>query len=307
MSNVVEAKAQAFAGEPVAQPVLVAPQRAANEPSTALSVVDYAVRSGASVQQIQALMDLQVRADNHQLELMREKRRMDDEDRRTAARLAFDAALAAFRSKNVVVIKTREVVQKARDGGDGPRFWQAEFDEVCRTLSGPLSECGFGFRHDMKFGTKRWMVDGVENDNPWVYVTCILTHKQGHTEVLELDGPPWEGGTMNGLQRMSASGSFLKRVSVLTITGTPTGGEDDESQRDAASGKAQPRALSGEADAALQDLIEAGQQKAGQGMDALTAWWAALTEQQRKVVTPSFAAMRQAARRADAKKGDGNV
>jgi len=54
-----------------AQPLAEAPQQRSE-----LSVVQYLVQSGASVEQVQAALELQVRADNHKLEMMREKRRM---------------------------------------------------------------------------------------------------------------------------------------------------------------------------------------------------------------------------------------
>lgn len=267
-----------------------------------LTVIEHAMRTGATPAEMREILAALRDMDMHQLELMREKRRMDEEVRKVAAQLAFDEALSRFRSHNVIIPRTKEVVQSARGGGPGPRFWQAEFDEVCRRLSGPLSECGFGFRHDMRFGAKRWMTEGVENDNPWVFTVCLLTHKQGHTERLELDGPPWDGGSMNDLQRMSASGSFLKRVGLLTITGTPTGGEDDEGARGAAGDtprKAQRRDPDGDSQAAIASLSKAGHDKATQGMKVLTGWWAGLTEDQRKSITPEFGAMRQAARQFD--------
>ena len=50
-----------------AQPLAEAPQQRSE-----LSVVQYLVQSGASVEQVQAALELQVRADNHKLEMMRE-------------------------------------------------------------------------------------------------------------------------------------------------------------------------------------------------------------------------------------------
>lgn len=285
--------------------------QAAPQPPRQLSVVEHAMRTGASVAELRELMALQRDLDNHQLELMREKRRMDEEDRRLAAKLAFDAALSKLRGFNVIIPKTKEVVQTARGGGPGPRFWQSEYDVVCQMLSPALEACGLGFRHDMQFGQREWKADGSNPEIPagtpifipWVTVTCFLTHRDGHTESLTLEGPPDTSGSKNPLQEMQSSASFLKRQSVLAITGTATGGEDDESamRRREPGGlpKAQRREPDTDSQAALQALRDAGQGKATQGMKALTDWWAGLQESQRKLLTPEFGAMRQAARKFD--------
>lgn len=269
-----------------------------------LTVVEHAIRSGATPEQLQSLLELQVRADNHQLEMMREKRRMDEEDRTRAAQLAFEAALNQLRAHNVIIPKTKEVVQTARSGGPGPRFMQSEFDVVCRMLSPALHACGLSFRHDMRFGQKDWLADGSNPavpagtaiTLPWVYVTCHLTHKDGHSETLTLEGPPDSSGAKNPLQEMQSTASYLKRQSLLAITGTATGGEDDENKL---KGKAKGGAQQQEPLAEDAVLLQEGRDAAMTGMKALTAWWQGLTEQQRARLNAEFGEMRKAARKAD--------
>ncbi len=206
------------------------PGKIIEAPTRQLSVVEHAIKTGATAEQLQALLELQVRADNHQLEMLREKRRMDEEDRKLAAKRAFDEAMTRFRAENIVIPKTKQVEQRGREGKAGPKFMQAEFDVVCSRLSPVLAKHGFSFRHDMRFGSRRWVTDGQENDIAWVYVTCHLTHEQGHAEALDLEGPPDSSGAKNPLQEMQSSASYLKRQSLLAITGTATGGEDDENR-----------------------------------------------------------------------------
>lgn len=272
-----------------------------------LTVIEYAIRSGASPADLRELMALQRESDNHQLVLMREKRAMDEEDRKLAAKLAFDAAMAQLRGHNVIIPKTKEVVQTARGGGPGPRFMQSEFDVVCRMLSPALESCGLGFRHDMRFGQREWKADGTNPAIPagtdilipWVWVTCYLTHRDGHCEKLELEGPPDSSGSKNPLQEMQSTASYLKRQSLLAITGTATGGEDNENGMRGKLPKAQRREPDADSQVVLDALREAGQEKATQGMKALTDWWAGLQEAQRKLMNPEFGAMKQAARKFD--------
>ncbi len=272
-------------------------------PQRPLSVIEHAIRSGASADQLERLLELQVRADNHHLELMREKRRMDEEDRKLAAKLAFEGALNQLRQHNVIVPKTKEVVQRARNGGDGPRFMQSEFDVVCRMLSPALHACGLSFRHDMRFGTKEWRADGSDPSVPagtaitlpWVYVTCYLTHKDGHSEHLELEGPADSSGAKNPLQEMQSTASYLKRQSLLAITGTATGGEDDENKLKS---KGKVGAHQQDTDA-LEALLAIGRDESLKGMASLTAWWGGLTSKQRADLSPDFPALRRAAQSAD--------
>jgi hypothetical protein len=280
-----------------AQQAMTAPQA---PPARALTVIEAAIRSGATPDQLERLLDLQVRADNHQLELMREKRRMGEEDRILAAKLAFDDALNKLRSHNVIIPKTKEVVQTARSGGAGPRFMQSEFDVVCKMLSPALFDCGLSFRHDQQFGAKKWTTDGVESDIAWVYVTCFLTHKDGHSEKLTLEGPPDTSGSKNPLQEMQSTASYLKRQSLLAITGTATGGEDDEGTmrgRGAIRHQHQDQQHGGRDES--EELLTAGSAAANGGMTSLTAWWGALTSKQRTALSPEFPGMRKKAQQAD--------
>lgn len=257
----------------------------------AISVIEYAARSGATPEQLQAMLELQVRADNHQLELMREKRRMDEEDRKAAALLAFRRDFAAFRGKNIVIAKDKHV-----DRGRAGSFNQAEYHSIAQQLSPALSECGFSFRHDQRFGTKVWpLPDNPNNTVPWVTVVCFLEHRDGHFETLELEGPMGDQSANTDVQNMQLTASYLKRQSLLAITGTATGGEDDENgMRSRRAQNVDAYQESGDA-----ELIQAGREAALQGMKPLTEWWGKLDRHQQKRLSPEFGSMRKAAAMAD--------
>ncbi|MEY4636531.1 MAG: hypothetical protein RJA55_2329 [Acidobacteriota bacterium] len=277
---------------------------AAAAPQHQLTAVEHAIGAGATPEQLERVLELQVRADNHKLEMMREKRRMDEEDRKAAAARAFDSAMTKLRKHNVIIPKTKEVVQTARGGGPGPRFMQSEFDVVCSRLSPALYDCGLSFRHDMRFDIRPWKADGsnpavpagTEITIPWVYVTCYLTHSEGHTEALTLEGPPDTSGSKNPLQEMQSTASYLKRQSLLAITGTATGGEDDEN-------RLRNRGQQGGTDDTGADVLDglrtAGRDEALKGLKALTAWWGSLSGRQRTDLSPDFPGLRKAATVAD--------
>lgn len=270
---------------------------AADAPAAAphyqLNAVEHAIRAGATPDQLERLLELQVRADNHKLEMMREKRRMDEEDRKAAGVLAFRRDFAAFRGENVIIPKSKLV-----DRGKAGSFTQAEYGAVMQMLSPALSKHGFSLRHNEVFGSKKWTTEGVQNDIPWVYVTCHLEHRDGHSERLDLEGPPGELNANTPVQNMQATGSYLKRQSALAITGTATADEDDENKMKRKAGGAADRQEIQPEDNAL---LQAGRDASMSGMKSLTAWWSSLNEQQRGRLNPEFGEMRKAARKADEK------
>ncbi len=282
-------------------PAQDAPQRSAVQAASAavqqaqrpLTVIEHAIRSGASPDQLQTLLELQVRADNHQLEMMREKRRMDEEDRKAAALLAFRRDFAAFRGENIVVEKNKHV-----DRGRAGSFMQAEYHSIAKLLSPALSKHGFSFRHDQKFGPKPWpLPDNPGNVVGWVWVTCFLEHKDVHVETLELEGPEGDQSANTPVQNMQLTASYLKRQSLLAITGTATGGEDDENgMRGKRRTQQQDEGENGGTDDAL---LDAGRDEAMKGMKALTAWWGGLTAKERSAMNGEFGALRRGAMQAD--------
>lgn len=244
------------------------PAVAANSPAALMLA---ARQQGIPLDQIEKMMDLQERWEKREAEK------------------AFREAFAAFRGENIIIPKTKHV-----DRGRGGSFDQAEYDEVCRRLSPALSRHGFSFRHDQRFGSRKWVTDGVESDVPRVWVTCHLEHRNGHSETLELEGPPGDLSVNTPTQNMQTTASYLKRQSLLAITGTATGGEDDES-------RLRGRPSTGDAGEAPQDdaVLQAGRDAAMEGMQKLTAWWGGLGPKDRGRMQREFRDLRRTAQQAD--------
>jgi hypothetical protein len=277
---------------PLAEPVL---QPAAAQAMQAMQVVPQ-----SNVTTPADLLRIAMQSDDKNLDrlerLMQMQERYEqaqERERLRQAELAFRRDFALFRGENVIIPKTRRV-----DRGKAGSFDQAEFDVVCRMLSTKLSEHGFGFRHDQKFGSKPWTTDGVISDIPWVTVKCFLEHREGFRETLELEGPAGDLSANTPVQNMQVTASYFKRQSLLALTGTATGGEDDEGRL--AKSKAGQLAADAPAVAPASDaLLQSGRDASMLGMKALTAWWAALTAAQRESLTADFGAMRKAASAAD--------
>lgn len=253
-------------------------QRVAAAPAapTALATTDnspasrmlQALERGATLEQIEKMMELQERWE------------------RREAEKAFREAFAAFRGENIVIPKSKHV-----DRGKAGSFMQAEYDQVCSRLSPALSRHGFGFRHDQKFGLKQ--VEGTEGAQPWVWVTCFLEHRAGHSAQLDLEGPPGDLSANTAVQNMQVTASYLKRQSLLAITGTATGGEDDEN------GMRRTESGNGADDQRINDLLLHGREVAMEGKAALLKWWGSITNEQRAALSKDYPSMRKAAEMAD--------
>lgn len=254
-----------------------------------LSVVEYAMQRGASAEEVRQIVELQIQMDNHKLALLKQQDEREREERTHQAVLAFRRDFAAFRGMGIVVPLTKDV-----DRGRAGSFVQAEYHVASALLSEALSQHGFGVRHNVVFGAKPWTTDGVVNDVPWVYVTCYLEHRDGHAETLSLEGPPGDLSANTPVQNMQATASYLKRQTLLAITGTATGGEDDESRL-----RGRGARESDGGDDRTDPALQAGHDAAMLGMAPLTAWWGALTGRQRSEFGNDFKNMRKAAKIAD--------
>lgn len=222
-----------------------------------------------------------------------------ERERKRQAELAFWRDFAAFRAENIIVPKTKHV-----DRGRAGSFDQAEYHVAAQMLSPALAKHGFSFRHDMKFGAKPWTTDGVVNDQPWVFVTCYLSHRDGHIEKLDLEGPPGDLQANTPVQNMQVTGSFLKRQSLLAITGTATGGEDDENAMRRRPARTEPQDEARDV-SEFERLQTEGRDKAMEGSKPLTEWWGKLTAKQRGLMNSEFGAMRRAAAQVDREAGRG--
>lgn len=264
--------------KPAALPALMpASQGAQRSVVTPADLIDIAMQSGdKDVERLERLMQMDLRY-----------REMQERERAQERLLAYRADFVGLSGEGIVVPKTKHV-----DRGRAGSFEQAEFDECKRRLSGPCAKHNFGFSFDQKFGSKRLMEDGKENDVAWVWVWCFLDHAKGHRETVELEGPPGDLPANTIVQNQQATATYLKRVALLAITGTATGDEDDES-------KLVKQKQGVQKTDQLDELRDAGRAASMEGMAKLTAWWGKLTEKDRADLSKDFGAMRKAARAAD--------
>ena len=164
-------------------------------PATPDALMRLAVETGADVERLDKLMQLQERWQAGQ------------------ARQAFLAALADFQRDCPALPKTKEV--KKRDGGLLYKF--APLPEICATISATEHTCGFTHRFDQE-----------DHENGAVTVKCIIAHRAGHAETTSVTIPPTKGQNTNEAQNKGIMISYGRRYALCGAYGMVTGDPDTD-------------------------------------------------------------------------------
>lgn len=164
------------------------------EAATPATMLHHAITSGANVEVMEKLLGLQERWEANQ------------------ARKAFDAALADLRNDLPAVVKT-----KAANFGQGRAAYKYEdLSEMIEQLSEPLSRHGLSFR---------WRTESTASDS--VTVTCILSHRDGHSESTSLAAKHDLSGNKNGIQAIGSAVTYLQRYTLKAALGVAASMDDD--------------------------------------------------------------------------------
>lgn len=184
---------------------------------TPMQMLQIAVAQGADLDRIQKLMDLQ------------------DRWQAAQAREAYVTAVAGFKSEPAKILKSKKV-----NIPGGAQFSHATLADVCDGVVANLSK--YGLSHS-------YVLNQMENG--WVEVTCVITHKAGHSERTTLRAPPDESGKKNSIQQIASTVSYLERYTLVAALGLAAKDMDDDGR----GGKKQQETLSDEQVANLEALL----------------------------------------------------
>jgi hypothetical protein len=155
--------------------------------TTPLAMIERAIASGAGIDVLEKLMALQERYEKNQ------------------ARKAFDEAIAEAKAEISPVVKNRE-------GHNQKRY--ADFAAIARAIDPVISKHGLSYR----FRTRQ---------DERIHVTCILSHRDGHSEETTLAGPADTSGSKNAIQAIGSTLSYLQRYSLTQALGLAASDDDD--------------------------------------------------------------------------------
>lgn len=163
-------------------------------PTTPGALLDLAVRSGASLDQLERLMAMQVAWETREAEK------------------AFNVAFAAFKDEAIRIIRTKKIT-------DGPLKGKhhAELSEIINTVSPLLSKHGLSLS---------WR---LSKDEPgWLEVTCVLAHVAGHSQATSMGGAPDTGPGRNAIQARGSTKTYLERYTSTALLGLAAQDADND-------------------------------------------------------------------------------
>ena len=152
-----------------------------------MTLLASALERNASVETIAQLMTLQERWDA------------------TQARRAFDEAIALAKAQISPAAKNKT-------GHNQKKY--ADFYAYAKVIDPIISQFGLSYR----FRSKQ---DGK------IVVTCILSHRMGHSEETTLEGPPDTTGNKNAIQAIGSTLTYLQRYSLVLSLGLAATEDDD--------------------------------------------------------------------------------
>lgn len=166
------------------------------QPPAPISLLDRAVSAGASIEIIERLMALQERNDANQ------------------ARKAFDAAMSAAKAEIPVIVKNRTVDFTSSKGRTNYRH--EDLGEIARTVDPILAKHGLSYR---------FRTTSVPNEP--VCVTCVVSHRDGHSEENTLSAGRDDSGNKNMIQQVGSTITYLQRYTLKAALGLAASQDDD--------------------------------------------------------------------------------
>ncbi len=165
---------------------------AMNEPSdlavmTPMDMLNKAVAQGANIEVLEKLMGLQERWEANQ------------------ARKAFDEAMSAAKAEIPAIVRNRT-------GNNSKKY--ADFAAIASVVDPILSKHGLSYRFR-----------SVQDER--INVTCVLSHKAGHSEETTLAGPADTSGNKNAVQAIGSTLTYLQRYSLVQALGLAAADDDD--------------------------------------------------------------------------------
>lgn len=168
---------------------------------TPMEMLDRAVTQNASVETLTQLMNLQERWEANQ------------------ARKAFDEAMAAAKANMPAIVKTRKV--DFTTGKGRTNYQYEDLASIMNQIGPVLSANGLSIRYRTQ----------AEINQP-ISVTCIISHRMGHSEENTLTAGRDESGNKNSIQAIGSTVTYLQRYTLKAALGLAAAADDDGGKAD---------------------------------------------------------------------------
>ena len=130
---------------------------------------------------------------------------MDMEDRwnATKAKTAFYEAFTGFQSEVPAIVKKKS----------GHNIKYAPLSDIVEQIKPFLVKYGLSYRFEQDHGES-------------IQVTCIVTHKEGHSEQATMKAGADTSGSKNTVQAIASTVTYLSRYTLTSVLGITTADED---------------------------------------------------------------------------------
>lgn len=164
---------------------------------TPLTLLQQAVEKGVDMAQLEKLMELQERWEAKR------------------AKKSFLNALSKFQTKVPVLKKTKTAKVQTRTGGNFS-YKYADLGGISQSIKNALNECGLSYRWEFKDNAGK------------MEVTCLVSHRDGHTETSTMDAAMDNSGAKNDIQQKGSTQTYLQRYTLIGALGLSTADEDND-------------------------------------------------------------------------------
>jgi hypothetical protein len=158
---------------------------------------------------------------NFDLDQVRELYALKRQYEADEARKSFTVAMTEFKAEPLVIEKTKLVSMKLKDrqgnlSGEKAEYMHAELSGVVAVVMPAMA------RHGL---SHRW---NVRQEGQIISVDCIITHAQGHSEIVTMHGMPDDSGRKNLIQQTASTVTYLQRYTLMAACGVAAKGIDDD-------------------------------------------------------------------------------
>ncbi len=163
-------------------------QKAVAPVASAQGLIEMAITSGADIDKLERLMQLQERYDAKN------------------AKSAFLASLSMFQANCPVIVSKKS----------GHNYKYAPLGDIVAQIKDILFTCGLSYRFEQS------------QEGDLITVNCITSHIEGHSEALAMTGKADTQGSKSSIQAIGSTVTYLRRYSLLGAFGIVTADEDSD-------------------------------------------------------------------------------
>lgn len=170
-----------------------------------MRLIELAITQNADIEKLEKLMALQERWDAQQ------------------AKKSYFDSLSQMQAEMPIIRKLSSASFATKSGGN-MSYAFAKLEDIVEQMKPLLKKFGFSFRFEQSF------------DNG-IFIKCIATHKDGHSEECSMVGGADMSGNKNPLQQVASSVTYLRRYTLTGVFGISTADADIDGRMDSNDGK----------------------------------------------------------------------